>query len=139
MLLGAMTWYHDKYFVKEPPQNLELKKHSFLNSLYRGTKTDCIEQLRVSKKTFFKLCRILQEKGKLVKIRNVPITQVVAMFLHILAHNLKYRVVQFSYCRSMQTISWQFKNVLRGKMKVSKEYLKFHDYNLEGLVENKWR
>ncbi|KAL2958603.1 hypothetical protein AAZX31_18G217000 [Glycine max] len=31
MLLGALTWYHDKYFVKEPVQNLELERHSFLN------------------------------------------------------------------------------------------------------------
>ena len=139
MLLGALTWYHDKYFVKEPARNLELERHSFLNSLYRGTETDCIEQLRVSKKTFFKLCRILQEKGQLVKTKNVPIDEAVAMFLHILAHNLKYRVVHFSYCRSMETISRQFKNVLRAIMKVSKEYLKFHDYNLEGSVENKWR
>ncbi|XP_040873667.1 uncharacterized protein [Glycine max] len=61
------------------------------------------------------------------------------MFLHILAHNLKYRVVHFSYCRSMETISRQFKNVLRAIMKVSKEYLKFYEYNLEGSVENKWR
>ncbi|XP_028203173.1 uncharacterized protein LOC114387229 [Glycine soja] len=61
------------------------------------------------------------------------------MFLHILAHNLKYRVVHFSYCRSMETISRQFKNFLRAIMKVRKEYLKFHDYKLEGSVENKWR
>ncbi|XP_028184589.1 uncharacterized protein LOC114371319 [Glycine soja] len=61
------------------------------------------------------------------------------MFLHILAHNLKYRVVHFNYCRSMETISRQFKNILQAIMKVSKEYLKFHDYNLEGSVENKWR
>ncbi|XP_028236910.1 uncharacterized protein LOC114416240 [Glycine soja] len=65
--------------------------------------------------------------------------EVVAIFLHILAHNLKYRVVHFSYCRSMEIISRQFKNVLRAIMKVSKEYLKFHDYNLEGSVENKRR
>jgi len=75
----------------------------------------------------------------LVKTRNVPITEAVAMFLHILAHNLKYRVVYFSYLRSMETISRQFKNVLRAIMKVRKEYLKFHDYNLEGSMENKWR
>ncbi|KHN47711.1 hypothetical protein glysoja_026400, partial [Glycine soja] len=139
MPLSALTWYHDKYFVKEPAQNLELERHSFLNRLYRRTKTDCIEQLRVNKKAFFNLCRILQEKGKLVKTRNVPIAEVVAMFLHILAHNLKYRVVHFSYCRSMETISRQFKNFLRAIMKVRKEYLKFHDYKLEGSVENKWR
>ena len=75
-----MTWYHDKYFVKEPVQNLKLGRHSFLNRLYKGTKIDCIEQLRVSKKAFFKPCRILQEKGKLLKTRNIPITKVMAMF-----------------------------------------------------------
>ncbi|KAG5125191.1 hypothetical protein JHK82_031928 [Glycine max] len=123
MLLGALTWYHDKYFVKEPARNLELERHSFLNSLYRGTKTDCIEQLRVSKKASFKLCRILQEKGQLVKTKNVPINEAVVMFLHILAHNLKYKVVHFSYCRSMETISRQFKNVLRAIMKNSIEAL----------------
>nr|KYP72176.1 hypothetical protein KK1_004760 [Cajanus cajan] len=61
------------------------------------------------------------------------------MFMHILAHNLKYRVFHFSYCRSKETISRQFNNVLQAIMKVSKEYLKFHDYNLEGLEANKWR
>ncbi|RZB60578.1 hypothetical protein D0Y65_043372 [Glycine soja] len=41
--------------------------------------------------------------------------------------------------KSTETISKQIKNVLRAIMKVSKEYLKFHDYNLEGSVEIKWR
>lgn len=139
MLLGAMTWYYDTYFVKEPARNLELERRNFLNRLYRGTEADCIEQLRVSKRTFFKLCKILKEKGQLVRTRNVPTTEAVAMFFHILAHNLKYRVVHFSYCRSKETISRQFNNVLRAVMKVSREYLKFHDYNLEGPEANKWK
>ncbi|XP_027907604.1 putative nuclease HARBI1 [Vigna unguiculata] len=61
------------------------------------------------------------------------------MFLHILAHNLKYKVIQFSYYRSKETISRQFNNVLREIMKVSKDYLKFHTYNLEGLDASRWR
>ncbi|KAL2319981.1 hypothetical protein Fmac_028950 [Flemingia macrophylla] len=60
------------------------------------------------------------------------------MFLHILAHNLKYRVVHFSYCRSKETISRQFNNVLRAVMKVSKDYLKLHTY-LEDPNESKRR
>lgn len=59
-------------------------------------------------------------------------------FLHILAHNLKYRVMHLDYCRSQETISRQFNNVLRVVMKVSKDYLKFHTYNLEGLEAIKW-
>ncbi|RZC25492.1 hypothetical protein D0Y65_004261, partial [Glycine soja] len=82
---------------------------------------------------------ILQEKGGLVRTRNVPTTEAVAMFLHILAHNLKYRVVQFSYCRSKETISRQFNDVLRAVMKVSKDYLNFQPCTLEGAEANKWR
>ncbi|KAG4991332.1 hypothetical protein JHK87_024789 [Glycine soja] len=58
------------------------------------------------------------------------------MFLHILAHNLKYRVVQFSYCRSKETISRQFNDVLRAIMKVSKDYLNFQPYTLEDVLEH---
>ncbi|KAH1198527.1 hypothetical protein GmHk_18G052088 [Glycine max] len=61
------------------------------------------------------------------------------MFLHILAHNLKYRVMQFSYCRSKETISRQFNDVLRVIMKVSKDYLNFQPCTLEGAKANKWR
>eukprot|EP00256_Glycine_max_P070913 XP_025985508.1 protein ALP1-like [Glycine max] len=139
MVIGVVTWYHNNYFVKEPTRNWELERHSFLNRLYRGTNKDCIEQLRLSKNAFFNLCRILQEKGGLLRTRNVPTTEAVAMFLHILAHNLKYRVVQFSYCRSKETISRQFNDVLRAVMKVSKDYLNFQPCTLEGAEANKWR
>ena len=60
------------------------------------------------------------------------------MFLHILARNLKYRIVHLDYYRSKETISKKFNNVLRAVMKVSKDYLKFHTYNLEGSEAIKW-
>ncbi|KAL5172925.1 hypothetical protein HKD37_16G045583 [Glycine soja] len=139
MVIGVVTWYHNNYFVKEPTRNWELERHSFLNRLYKGTNKDCIEQLRLSKNAFFNLCRILQENGGLVRTRNVPTTEAVTMFLHILDHNLKYRVMQFSYCRSKETISRQFNDVLRAVMKVSKDCLNFQLCTLEGPEANKWR
>ena len=121
MVIGVVTWYHNNYFVKEPTRNWKLEHRSFLNRLYKGTEKDYIEQLRLSKSTFFNLGRILQEKGGLVRTRNVPTTEAVAMFLHILAHNLEYRVVQCSFCRFKEIISRQFNDVLRAVMKVSKD------------------
>ncbi|KAL5141559.1 hypothetical protein HKD37_09G024879 [Glycine soja] len=79
------------------------------------------------------------QMGGLVRTRNVPTSEAVSIFLHILAHNLKYRVVQFSYCRSKETISRQFNDVLRVVMKVSKDYLIFQSYTLEGVGANKWK
>ncbi|KHN37050.1 hypothetical protein glysoja_009078, partial [Glycine soja] len=125
MVIGVVTWYHNNYFVKESTRNWELEHCNFFNHLYRGTKKDCIEQLRLSKNAFFNLCRILQEKGGLVRTRNVPTAKAIAIFLHIIAHNLKYRIVRFSYCRFKKIISRQFNDVLRGVMKVSKDYLNF--------------
>ncbi|KAL5130580.1 hypothetical protein HKD37_12G033613 [Glycine soja] len=131
MAIGVVTWHYNNYFVKEPTRNWELECCSFLNRLYRGTKKDCIEQLRLNKSAFLNLCRLLQERGGLVRTRNVPTTEAVSMFLHIFAHNLKYMVVQFSYCRSKETIR-KFNDVLRVVMKVSKDYLNFQFCTLEG-------
>ncbi|XP_057439909.1 protein ALP1-like [Lotus japonicus] len=90
-----------------------------------------------------------EEEAKLQEQITFIVASVVAMLLgvvacgnvfHILAHNLKYRVVHFTYYRSKETISRQFNNVLRAVMKVSGEYLKFQDHNnLEGSEAYKWR
>jgi len=96
MFMSVVVWYHNIYLDKEPDRNWELEWRNFLNRLYRGTEKDCIEQLRVCKSAFLKLCKILQERGGLVRTKNVPITEAVAMFLHILAYKLKYKVIQFS-------------------------------------------
>ncbi|KAG5010861.1 hypothetical protein JHK87_019376 [Glycine soja] len=136
--MGVVAWHDNSHFVKEPIRKWELERRSHLNRLIRGLEIDCFEQLRVSKSVFFKLCRNLQEGDGLVRTRNVPITQAMVMFLHIVAHNLEYRVVHLDYYRSKETISSQFNNVLRDVMKVSEDYLKFHTYNLEGLEAIKW-
>ena len=138
MIMGVVAWHDNSHFVKEPIRKWELERRSHLNRLIRGLEIDCFEQLRVSKSVFFKLCRNLQEGDGLVRTRNVPITQAMVMFLHIVAHNLEYRVVHLDYYRSKETISSQFNNVLRDVMKVSEDYLKFHTYNLEGLEAIKW-
>ncbi|CAL8083472.1 unnamed protein product [Prunus armeniaca] len=87
---------------------------------------DCIEQLRVSKNAFKSLCTILHGKGGLTPTRNVSIEESVAIFLNILAHNLKFRVIGFDYYRSKETISRQFNSVLHAMMRISEEYLKLH-------------
>lgn len=51
-LLGVTALYHDKYFVKKPAQNQEKEKLGFHYCLYQGSKTDCIENLRVRGHSF---------------------------------------------------------------------------------------
>ncbi|ONI27393.1 hypothetical protein PRUPE_1G083600 [Prunus persica] len=75
-----------------------------------GGEVNCIEQLQVSKNVFKSLCTILQGSGGLTQTRNVSIKESVAIFLNILLHNLKFRVIGFVYYYSEETNSPQFNN-----------------------------
>ena len=64
----------------------------------------CISELRININGFNKLCNILCEEGGLVVTRNVTVREVVALFLHILAHDLKNRTIKNIFARSGETI-----------------------------------
>ncbi|XP_057773675.1 protein ALP1-like [Salvia miltiorrhiza] len=82
-----------------PDQN----KH--LHRLIGTNDVDCIANLRMDRNTFGRLCHILREVGGLVPGNYVTVEEQVAMFLSVLAHHKKNRVVRFDFWRSGQTIS----------------------------------
>ncbi|BFG30485.1 hypothetical protein CerSpe_167590 [Prunus speciosa] len=126
MIAIVIAWYNENYLVKVPSRDWDEERQCRLNCLYNGKEVDCIEQLRVSKNAFKSLCTILYEICGLARTRNVSIEESIAIFLKILAHNLKFRVIGFDYYRSKETISRQFNGVLRAMMRLSQEYLKLH-------------
>ncbi|MFQ6667889.1 hypothetical protein Gotur_033755 [Gossypium turneri] len=66
----------------------------------------------MNKVTFFKLCEMLQTLGGLKLLRNMLVDEQVTMFLHIIAHHLKNRVIKHHFNRSGETVSRSFHNVL---------------------------
>lgn len=51
----------------------------------------CINELRMDRYTFSKLCSMIRTSGRLRDTRNVSVYEMVAMFLNILAHYEKNR------------------------------------------------
>lgn len=78
----------------------------------------------MDRQTFQKLCMLLREKGGLVGIRNVSPEEMLAIFLHILAHHLKNRVISFNFKRSGQTVSKCFRECLKAMINYQKEFWK---------------
>ncbi|KAB2603032.1 hypothetical protein D8674_004037 [Pyrus ussuriensis x Pyrus communis] len=128
VIVIVMHWYSKSVLLKEPSNDWDQERQSFLGRLFNGKDSTCIEQLRVSKRI-----------GGLVRTRHVSIEESVAIFLHILAHNLKFRVVSFHYYRSKETISRQFHNVLHAMMKISQEYVKYQPCIIGNSEREKWR
>ncbi|XP_031099369.1 protein ALP1-like [Ipomoea triloba] len=66
---------------------------------------------------FFKLCEMLVSLGGLQPTKNIDIDEQVAIFLHILAHHVKNRVIQNNFKRSGESISRTFHKVLNALMR----------------------
>ncbi|XP_052117699.1 protein ALP1-like [Arachis duranensis] len=61
---------------------------------------------------FHALCNMLKRVERLEPSRNMCVEEMVAMFLHIIAHDVKIRVIKRQFVRSEETISRRFNDVL---------------------------
>ncbi|KAL8503157.1 hypothetical protein ACS0TY_022049 [Phlomoides rotata] len=89
-----------------------------MSELVEMSDTDCFDNLRLNREAFNRLCYLLRHMGKLVDGRYVTVDEQVALFLSVLSHHSKVRVVKFSFKRSGQTIHTYFHNVLRAVLKL---------------------
>ncbi|XP_075499391.1 uncharacterized protein LOC142537781 [Primulina tabacum] len=78
----------------------------------------CVVNLRMKRNAFAHLCYLLTHVGGLGDSRYVRIEEKVAMFLSILAHHKKNRIIGHDYVRSGQTISAHFHEVLGSVLKL---------------------
>ncbi|XP_012855515.1 PREDICTED: uncharacterized protein LOC105974902 [Erythranthe guttata] len=67
---------------------------------------------------FVKLCYLLQHVGGLEHSRFVSVHEQVALFLQVLAHHKKNRIVSYDFKRSGQTVSKYFNRVLATLLKL---------------------
>ncbi|KAK6152272.1 hypothetical protein DH2020_014907 [Rehmannia glutinosa] len=89
-----------------------------MHELMNMSDKDCIDQLRMDRNAFHRLCFLLENVGGLNRTRHVQITEQVAIFLSILAHHKKTRVVKFDFKRSSYTISTHFNLVLQALLRL---------------------
>ncbi|CAN1153562.1 hypothetical protein LINPERPRIM_LOCUS14773 [Linum perenne] len=62
---------------------------------------------------FKKLCGILKNKGGLVASKHVSVSEIVALFLNILAHCVRNRTIKATFIRYGETISRHFHKMLK--------------------------
>ncbi|EEF31599.1 uncharacterized protein LOC8263895 isoform X2 [Ricinus communis] len=96
----------------------------FVDEVLAGQSDRCLENFRMDKQVFYKLCDILQAKGLLRHTNRIKIEEQLAIFLFIVGHNLRTRAVQELFRYSGETISRHFNNVLNAIMAISLDF--FH-------------
>ncbi|XP_019186603.1 PREDICTED: uncharacterized protein LOC109181306 [Ipomoea nil] len=99
----------------------------------------CISLLRMNLQGFYKLCEMLESLGGLKPTRNIAIDEQVAIFLHILAHHVKNRVIQYNFRRSGESISRTFHKVLNAIMHLQGHLFRTPEPVPTNCTDNRWK
>ncbi|PON87612.1 hypothetical protein TorRG33x02_166050, partial [Trema orientale] len=99
----------------------------------------CLDQLRMNRQAFTNLCTMLETMGGLKASKYLQVDEQVAMFLHILAHHVKNRVIKFRFMRSGETVSKYFHNVLHSIIRLHEELLKRPEPVSENSTDERWK
>ena len=79
----------------------------------------CLEELRMDRAAFFRLCEMLKTITRLKDTANILVDEQVTIFMHVLAHHVKNRTIKKRFGRSAEIISRIFRRVLRAVTKLS--------------------
>uniref|UniRef100_A0A9I9DZU3 DUF8040 domain-containing protein n=1 Tax=Cucumis melo TaxID=3656 RepID=A0A9I9DZU3_CUCME len=84
----------------------------------------CRQSTRMDRRTFAILCHLLRNVAGLSSTEIVDVEEMVAMFLHVLAHDVKNRVIQREFVWSGETVSRHFNIVLLAVLRLYEELIK---------------
>jgi hypothetical protein len=115
------------------------KKKQMLRNLYQSSNIYCYDSLRLSKTSFYDLCAILRERCGLQDTLNVSVEEKLAIFLLIVAHAVKMRLIRSTYGWSLEPISWYFNEIIQGILSLSHEFIKLPNLDAFQPEDPKWK
>ncbi|KAL4026023.1 hypothetical protein IC575_014430 [Cucumis melo] len=95
----------------------------------------CRQSMRMDRRTFAILCHLLRNVPGLSSTEIVDVEEMVAMFLHALAHDVKNRVIQREFVRSGEKVSRHFNLVLLAVVRLYEEVIKRPIQNCLGALD----
>ena len=90
----------------------DIARESNLRYIYHSTDRNCLNQLRMKRAPFFRLCTLFRERELFKDSIHTSIEEQVAIFLLVVGHNTRFRALQPIFRRSIEVISRYFKAVL---------------------------
>ena len=102
----------DEPIVYGPRAQADEHRKKNLDIIYNLSDKECIAMLRMSRTSFFALCNLFRQRGLVLDSVNASVEEQVSMFLHVVGHNQRFRVIHHSFKRSIETSSCCFHQVL---------------------------
>ena len=98
-----------------------------------------MNQLRMKPIAFHHLCHILTEGGHVRPTIDMSVTEQVFIFLHIIGHNVRFRVMGSQIYRSTEIVHRYFKVVLKGVLKLYRTLIRLRSEDTPLEIRNSRR
>ncbi|XP_010252991.1 PREDICTED: uncharacterized protein LOC104594398 [Nelumbo nucifera] len=105
-------FYYDTWVHKEPKHTMDCTKAMYTRSLLEGHDDRLYELCRMDKDVFIRLCNTLKECSLIANSGDISVEEQLAIFLHIVGHNERNRMMQERFEHSDETISCFFNDML---------------------------
>ena len=122
-----------------PYVNHAAEREEYINSVLHGTETHCVNQYRMKPIAFHHLCHILTEGEHVRPTIHMSVTEQLFIFLHIIGHNVRFRVMGSRIYRSTETVYRYFKVVLRGVLKLYRALIRLRSEDTPPEIRNSRR
>lgn len=93
-----------------------LTGHAYTQSLLHGTPKKCQEMMRLSQEAYVLLCNHFTQRNWLQPSRTISVEEKMAMFLILIGHNERFRMIKNRFQHSTQTVHKCFHEVLNAMM-----------------------
>jgi len=107
-----------------PIEERDRMRQEYLDTKIWKDDTTCVNMLRLNRACFYRFCNLFRDRGLLQDTTHMCVEQQVAMFLNIVGHNLRNRLVGTNYQRSGETVSRYFNNVLHAIGELRTEFIR---------------
>ena len=119
--------------------NHAAEREEYINSILHGSEGHCVNQIRMKPIAFHHLCHILTEGEHVHSTIHMSITEQVFIFLHIIGHNVRFRVMGSQIYRSTEIVYRYFKVVLRGVLKLYRVLIRLRSEDTPLEIRNSRR
>ena len=128
ILMCMMIYYYLTLHKKQRrPRKRDLTStftgHAYTLELLTGPGTQCHDLMRFSRTAYVRLCDHFRQKNWLQDSRYITVEEKMAIFLIVIGHNERFRVLKHDFQHSSQTIHSCFHEVLNGMMEFAKEII----------------
>ena len=115
------------------------QRHNNLKILYHSDDVHSVYLLRMRRAPFFQLCDLFRNRSLLRDSIHYNTEEQVAMFLHVVSHNQRFRCIEFPFGRSIETISRYFQEVLSAVGELRAEMILPPSSNVPARIQNSRR